>query len=57
MSFGFADRGSAGADSGIPSPHLKDPAREAPMRLDGVEVKISLDSDQTAKAVEILDLA
>jgi hypothetical protein len=27
------------------------------MRLDGVEVKLSLDSDQTAKAVEVLDLA
>jgi hypothetical protein len=27
------------------------------MRLDGVEVKLSLDSDQTAKAVEFLDLA
>jgi hypothetical protein len=27
------------------------------MRLDGVEVKVSLDSDQTAKAVRVLDLA
>jgi hypothetical protein len=27
------------------------------MRLDGVEVKVSLDSDQVAKAVQVLDLA
>jgi len=27
------------------------------MRLDGVEVKVSLDSDQTAAAVQALDLA
>ena len=27
------------------------------MRLDGVEVKVSLDSDQTVKAVQVLDLA
>ena len=27
------------------------------MRLDGVEVKVSLDSDQAAKAVQALDLA
>jgi hypothetical protein len=27
------------------------------VRLDGVEIKVSLDSDQTAKAVRVLDLA
>ena len=27
------------------------------MRLDGVEVKVSLDSDQTAEATRVLDLA
>ncbi len=35
----------------------RDPTREEPMRLDGVEVKVSLDSDQTAEAVRALDLA
>jgi hypothetical protein len=35
----------------------REPAKEEAMRLDGVEVKVSLDSDQTAAAVQALDLA
>lgn len=34
----------------------REPAKEEAMRLDGVEVKVSLDSDQTAAAVQALDL-
>src|SRR5215472_16826037 len=33
------------------------PTKEVAMRLDGVEVKVSLDSDQTATAVQALGLA